>query len=57
MNAGAAASPLPLATPLTYGRIVAHRYLVEGRVIADSELMARHLQFIWLYSLRSVNKE
>src|ERR1700756_4340317 len=41
-----AANPLTTAKPLTYGRIVAHRYLVEGRVIADRSSMAGPLQSI-----------
>ena len=51
------ASPLTFAKPLTYGRLVAHRYLIEGRAIADSELVASPLQYIRLYSLEISEKE
>ena len=50
MNAWGAASPLTFAKPLTYSRLVAHGYLVEGRVIADRISMASPLQSILVYS-------
>jgi hypothetical protein len=52
-----AANPLTTAKPLARGELVAHQYLVEGRVIADRSRMASPLQSIWLYSFEISEKE